>query len=86
MDQAVTALIKDLNAAALRGNADRPRRRVRRSPFREGRTAASQTLGRDHHPFCFTLMLAGGASRAASATARPSNSDSMSARTRRDLP
>jgi hypothetical protein len=31
-----------------------------RSPFREGRTAASAVLGRDHHPFCFTLFLAGG--------------------------
>jgi hypothetical protein len=31
-----------------------------RSPFREGRTAASPNLGRDHHPFAFTIFLAGG--------------------------
>ena len=31
-----------------------------RSPFREGRTAASANLGRDHHPFSFTIFLAGG--------------------------
>ena len=34
-----------------------------RSPFREGRTAASANLGRDHHPFSFTLFLAGGGLR-----------------------
>jgi Protein of unknown function (DUF1501) len=31
-----------------------------RTPFREGRTAASQILGRDHYPDCFTMWLAGG--------------------------
>ena len=31
-----------------------------RTPFREGRTAASQILGRDHYPDCFTIFLAGG--------------------------
>jgi hypothetical protein len=31
-----------------------------RTPFREGRTAASQILGRDHYPDCFTVFLAGG--------------------------
>jgi uncharacterized protein (DUF1501 family) len=31
-----------------------------RTPFREGRTAASQILGRDHFPDCFTMWLAGG--------------------------
>lgn len=30
-----------------------------RTPFREGRTAASAVLGRDHYPDCFALMLAG---------------------------
>jgi len=30
-----------------------------RTPFREGRTAASAVLGRDHYPDCFSLMLAG---------------------------
>jgi uncharacterized protein (DUF1501 family) len=31
-----------------------------RTPFREGRTAASKILGRDHYPDCFTVLLAGG--------------------------
>jgi hypothetical protein len=31
-----------------------------RTPFREGRTAASQVLGRDHYPDCFTMWMAGG--------------------------
>jgi hypothetical protein len=35
-----------------------------RTPFREGRTAASQILGRDHYPDCFTMWLAGGGVKA----------------------
>jgi hypothetical protein len=31
-----------------------------RTPFREGRTAASAVLGRDHYPDCFSLFMAGG--------------------------
>ncbi|MEM9660315.1 MAG: DUF1501 domain-containing protein, partial [Planctomycetota bacterium] len=31
-----------------------------RTPFREGRTAGSKVLGRDHYPDCFTMWLAGG--------------------------
>ncbi len=31
-----------------------------RTPFREGRTAASEVLGRDHYPDCFSLFMAGG--------------------------
>jgi hypothetical protein len=30
-----------------------------RSPFREGRTAATPNVGRDHHPFAFTIFMAG---------------------------
>jgi uncharacterized protein DUF1501 len=30
-----------------------------RTPFREGRTAGSQILGRDHYPDCFTMWLVG---------------------------
>jgi hypothetical protein len=30
-----------------------------RTPFREGRTAASKILGRDHYPDCYTMLLAG---------------------------
>lgn len=35
-----------------------------RTPFREGRTAASNILGRDHYPDCFTMWLAGGGIKA----------------------
>ncbi len=35
-----------------------------RTPFREGRTAASNILGRDHYPDCFPIMLAGGGVKA----------------------
>lgn len=35
-----------------------------RTPFREGRTAASKNLGRDHYPDCFTVWMAGGGVRA----------------------
>lgn len=31
-----------------------------RTPFREGRTAGSQNLGRDHYPDCYSLFMAGG--------------------------
>ncbi len=35
-----------------------------RTPFREGRTAGSQVLGRDHYPDCFPIMMAGGGVKA----------------------
>ena len=61
MDKAVTALIRDLKN---RGMLDETLivwgGEFGRSPFREGRTAGSAVLGRDHHPFCFTVFLAGG--------------------------
>ena len=51
MDRAVAALIRDLKA---RGMLDETLviwgGEFGRSPFREGRTAASAILGRDHHP------------------------------------
>jgi hypothetical protein len=63
-DQAVTALITDLKS---RGLLDETLiiwgGEFGRSPFREGRTAGSPNLGRDHHPFSFTLVLAGGGIR-----------------------
>ena len=34
-----------------------------RTPFREGRTAGSKVLGRDHYPDCFTMWMAGGGVR-----------------------
>ncbi len=59
--RAVGALIKDLKA---RGLLDDTLvvwgGEFGRTPFREGRTAAGQVLGRDHFPDCFSLMLAGG--------------------------
>jgi hypothetical protein len=61
MDKAVTALIRDLKH---RGLLDETlivwSGEFGRSPFREGRTANSPNLGRDHHPFSFTIFLAGG--------------------------
>jgi hypothetical protein len=61
MDQAVAALIKDLKA---RGMYDETLvvwgGEFGRTPFREGRTAKSAVLGRDHFPDCFTMFMAGG--------------------------
>jgi Protein of unknown function (DUF1501) len=64
MDRAVAALIRDLKN---RGMLDETLviwgGEFGRSPFREGRTANSPNLGRDHHPFAFTVFLAGGGLR-----------------------
>jgi hypothetical protein len=64
MDRAITALIHDLKQ---RGLFDETLiicgGEFGRSPFREGRTANSPNLGRDHHPFSFTMFLAGGGAR-----------------------
>jgi hypothetical protein len=64
MDRAVAALIRDLKH---RGLLDETliiwSGEFGRSPFREGRTANSPNLGRDHHPFSFTIFLAGGGIR-----------------------
>ena len=35
-----------------------------RTPFQEGRTAASGILGRDHYPDCYTVWMAGGGVKA----------------------
>jgi Protein of unknown function (DUF1501) len=60
-DQAVAALLRDLKH---RGLLDETLviwgGEFGRSPFREGRTAGSPNLGRDHHPFSFTIFMAGG--------------------------
>jgi hypothetical protein len=60
MDQPVTALLRDLKA---RGLLDSTLvvwgGEFGRTPFREGRTAGSANLGRDHHPHCYTIFLAG---------------------------
>jgi hypothetical protein len=61
MDRAVAGLITDLKS---RGMLDETLvvwgGEFGRSPFREGRTANSPNLGRDHHPFSFTIFMAGG--------------------------
>jgi len=60
MDRAIAALIKDLRQ---RGLLDETLLVIGgefgRTPFREGRTAGSNTLGRDHYPDCYTMLLAG---------------------------
>ncbi len=64
-DKPVAALIKDLKQ---RGLLDDTLviwgGEFGRTPFREGRTAASKILGRDHYPDCFTLFMAGGGVKA----------------------
>jgi hypothetical protein len=64
-DKPVAALIKDLKQ---RGLLDDTLviwgGEFGRTPFREGRTAASKVLGRDHYPDCFTLFMAGGGAKA----------------------
>ena len=61
MDRAVAALIRDLKA---RGMLDETLiiwgGEFGRSPFREGRTAASAQPGTRSSSFCFTIFLAGG--------------------------
>ncbi len=60
VDRPIAALIKDLKQ---RGLLDETLiicgGEFGRTPFREGRTAASQILGRDHYPDCFTMWMAG---------------------------
>ncbi len=60
-DKPIAALIRDLKQ---RGMLDDTLivcgGEFGRTPFREGRTANSQVLGRDHYPDCFTMWMAGG--------------------------
>jgi len=61
VDKPIAALIKDLRQ---RGMLDDTlivcAGEFGRTPFREGRTANSEILGRDHYPDCYSLWLAGG--------------------------
>ena len=61
MDRPIGALIADLKS---RGLLDETLIVIGgefgRTPFREGRTAGSMVLGRDHFPDCYTMVLAGG--------------------------
>lgn len=65
MDKPIAALIKDLKA---RGLLDETLiiwgGEFGRTPFREGRTAKSDVLGRDHFPDAFTMWMAGGGVKA----------------------
>ncbi len=64
MDKPISALIKELRQ---RGLLDETLIVVGgefgRTPFREGRTAGGNTLGRDHYPDCNSMILAGGGIR-----------------------
>jgi hypothetical protein len=51
-------------SAARRATLCSLHRRVRPNPFREGRTAGGQVLGRDHYPDCYTVWIAGGGVKA----------------------
>ena len=61
MEKPVAALIRDLRQ---RGMLDETLivlgGEFGRTPFREGRTAKGDILGRDHFPDCYSMMLAGG--------------------------
>lgn len=61
MDRPIASLIKDLKQ---RGLLDETLiiwgGEFGRTPFREGRTAGSKVLGRDHYPDVFTMWMAGG--------------------------
>ncbi len=65
MDRPVAALIKDLKQ---RGLLDSTLiifgGEFGRTPFREGRTATTGNLGRDHYPDCFSMWMAGGGTKA----------------------
>jgi hypothetical protein len=60
MDKPVTALIRDLKSRGLLNETLVIwTGEFGRTPFREGRTAASANLGRDHHPHCYSMFMAG---------------------------
>jgi hypothetical protein len=60
MDQPVSALIRDLKSRGmLEDTLVVWSAEFGRTPFREGRTAGSPNLGRDHHPHCYTMFMAG---------------------------
>ncbi len=61
MDKPVTMLLKDLKQRGLLEDTLVVwSGEFGRTPFREGRTAGSQILGRDHYPDVFTVWMAGG--------------------------
>jgi hypothetical protein len=61
MDRPVAALINDLRQRGLlEDTLIVLGGEFGRTPFREGRTATGEILGRDHYPDCYTMILAGG--------------------------
>ncbi len=61
MDRPVAALINDLRERGLlEDTLIVLGGEFGRTPFREGRTATGEILGRDHYPDCYTMVLAGG--------------------------
>ncbi len=61
MDQPVAALIADLRQRGLLEDTVIVwTGEFGRTPFREGRTAGSTILGRDHFPDCYSMFMAGG--------------------------
>jgi len=61
MDQPVAALIKDLKQRGLLEDTLIVwSGEFGRTPFREGRTAKGNILGRDHYPDCYCVFMAGG--------------------------
>ena len=60
MDRPIAALIRDLKQRGLLNDTlIVSSGEFGRTPFREGRTAGSGILGRDHYPDCYSLWLAG---------------------------
>jgi hypothetical protein len=61
VDKAIASLIRDLKQRdMLKDTLIICGGEFGRTPFREGRTAGSQILGRDHYPDCYTMWVAGG--------------------------
>ncbi|MGI9472079.1 MAG: DUF1501 domain-containing protein, partial [Rubripirellula sp.] len=61
MDKPIAALIQDLKQRGLfEDTLIVWGGEFGRTPFREGRTAKSKVLGRDHYPDAFTVLMAGG--------------------------
>ena len=61
MDKPVAALIRDLKSRGmLEDTLIVCGGEFGRTPFREGRTAKGNVLGRDHYPDCYSMWMAGG--------------------------
>lgn len=61
MDRPVAALIRDLKSRGmLEDTLIVCGGEFGRTPFREGRTAKGDVLGRDHYPDCYSMWMAGG--------------------------